>query len=57
MNGKVAKMLRKTGRTTQRNRQHSVKRWWYSLDKNERGELRRDWNKLRAIQTAGTAKL
>lgn len=52
MNGKVAKMLRKTDRNT-----HGAKRWWHSLGKDERGQLRSDWNKLRTIQTTGTAKL
>ena len=52
MNGKVAKMLRKSGRNT-----NDGKRWWNSLGKDERGQLRSDWNKLREIQTAGTAKL
>ena len=52
MNGKVAKMLRKTGRNS-----HKAKRWWNSLDKNERGQLRGDWVKLQNIQSGGTAKL
>lgn len=58
MNGKVAKMLRKSGRTKPRTgQQHSVKRWWNSLAKDERGSLRSDWNKLQQIQNGGTAKL
>ena len=52
MNGKVAKMLRKSGRD-----KHTGKRWWNSLSKGERGQLRSDWNKLRNIQSGGTAKL
>ena len=52
MNGKVSRMLRKTGRDT-----HAAKRWWNSLSKDERGQLRSDWNKLRDIQNTGTAKL
>ena len=52
MNAKVAKMLRKTGRDS-----HAAKRWWNSLSKDERGELRRDWNTLKGIQNTGTAKL
>lgn len=52
MNAKVAKMLRKTGRNT-----HAAKRWWNSLSKDERGELRTSWNKLKEIHSGGTAKL
>lgn len=52
MNGKVAKMLRKTGRGTA-----GGKRWWHSLGKDDRGQLRSDWNKLQDIQKGGTAKL
>jgi hypothetical protein len=44
MNGKVARMLRKTGRDT-----HRAKKWWYSLESSERGELRTDWNKMKEI--------
>jgi hypothetical protein len=39
MNGKVAKMLRKTGRESK-----AAKRWWNSLEPNERGDLRTAYN-------------
>jgi len=51
MNGKVATMLRKTGRDT-----HAAKRWWNSLGKDERGQLRSDYNKMKAVQ-AKSAKM
>ena len=46
MNGKVSKMLRKTGRTSK-----AAKRWWNSLSKDERGELREDYVKFKDIQS------
>ena len=45
MNGKVSKMLRKTGRDSK-----AAKRWWNSLSKAERGELRTDYIKFKDIQ-------
>lgn len=44
MNGKVSKMLRKTGRHSK-----AAKRWWNSLSKTERGELRTDYIKFKNI--------
>ena len=52
MNEKVSKMLRATGKDT-----HAGKRWWNSLGKDERGQLRSDWTKLKEIQSSGSAKL
>ena len=49
MNGKVSKMLRKTGRDSK-----SAKRWWNSLSKQERGELREDYIKFKDIQARNT---
>jgi hypothetical protein len=46
MNGKVSKMLRKTGRTSK-----AAKRWWNSLTRTERGELRTDYIKFKNIQS------
>jgi len=39
MNGKVAKMLRKTNRENKQS-----KRWWNSLPPSERGDLRTAYN-------------
>lgn len=39
MNGKVAKMLRQTGRSSKQ-----AKRWWNSLPPSERGDLRTAYN-------------
>jgi hypothetical protein len=47
MNAKVAKMLRKTGRNSK-----DAKSWWNGLTSKERGELRRDYNKFRAITSS-----
>ncbi len=56
MNGKVAKMLRKTGKANTKV-PHSMKRYWNSLSKEDRGQLRSDYNKMKNIQTAGTTKI
>ncbi len=56
MNGKVAKMLRKTGKIDTKV-PHSMKRYWNSLSDDARWQIRSDYNKMKNIQTTGTTKL
>ena len=51
MNGKVATMLRKTGRDT-----HAAKRWWNSLSQDARRAVRSFYNEQKA-EKANSVKM
>jgi len=51
MNGKVAKMLRKTRQTLPREKQHKAKKLWNSFSVEVRAEMRRTYNEYKNIAT------